>query len=275
MERRKKIAYATRTILLIALALVMALPLYYIVVSSFKLQTDMFTSPFGLPKDFTFDNYVQAFDKIPVLRGFINTIVVTAAAVFFQVLIGSLAAYGMILGKSRFTAAIGTLLLVSFSIPAQATMIPIYQLSAKLHTVNTLQGLILIYLGSAVFCYYLIVGYMRKLPRELFEAARLDGASPWRIYYRIVLPLCRPILITVVVFQVLGTWNDFMWPNVFLSSRENRTIVLQVFNATSEFTTNWPLFMAITVIALLPVFIFFIFTQKWIVSGLVAGAVKG
>ena len=90
-----------------------------------------------------------------------------------------------------------------------------------------------------------------------------------------MLPLIKPILTTVVVFQVMGTWNDFLYPSVFLSSQDNQTVVLQVFNAVQQFSTNWPLFMAITVIVLFPVFIFFVFCQKWIVSGLVAGSVKG
>lgn len=116
-----------------------------------------------------------------------------------------------------------------------------------------------------------------RLARELdvIEAAKIDGAGSWRIYRSIVLPLIRPILVAVIVFQTLGTWNDFVWPNVLLSSSERRTIILQVYNAVGQFTTNWPLFMAITVVALLPVFIFFVLCQRWIVAGLVAGSVKG
>ena len=116
---------------------------------------------------------------------------------------------------------------------------------------------------------------MRGLPQSLFEAAKLDGAGPWRIYFQIVLPLIRPILVTTIVFQTMGAWNDFMTPNIYLSSTEKQTIVLQVFSAQGRFNTNWPLFMAITTIVLIPVFIFFIVCQRWIVSGLVSGAVKG
>jgi raffinose/stachyose/melibiose transport system permease protein len=110
---------------------------------------------------------------------------------------------------------------------------------------------------------------------DIFEAAELDGCGSMRRFFSITLPLIRPILTTVVVFQTMGTWNDFMNANVFLSSSELRTIVLQVYNAVGQFSTDWPSFMTITVLALLPVFVFFIFCQKWIVSGLVAGSVKG
>jgi raffinose/stachyose/melibiose transport system permease protein len=181
----------------------------------------------------------------------------------------------MILRKSLFTSIIGMVLMIAFVIPAQSTLIPLYRMESKVGLVNTLIGLVIMYLGGAVFCYFLIVGYMRSLPFELIEAARIDGAGPFRIFWSIVLPLIRPILTTVIVFQTMGTWNDFMTANVFISSSNLRTIVLQVYNAVGQFTTDWPSFMTITVIALLPVFIFFIFCQKWIVSGLVAGSVKG
>lgn len=271
-ERRK---YALRSIVMISLTVAMALPLYYVVVSTFKTQAEMANAPFGLPATWVFENYTAALLNENIWRSFGNTVIVTIAAVFFQVLIGSMAAYGMILRNSRLTAAVGALLILAFCIPMQSTLIPLYQLQARFGLVNSLAGLIIVYLAGAIFCYFLIVGYMRKLPFEVLEAARIDGAGPFRIYWSIVLPLIRPILITVVVFQTLGTWNDFVWPNLLLSSAEKRTVVLQVYNAMGQFTTNWPLFMTITVVVLIPVFVFFVFCQRWIVAGLVAGSVKG
>ncbi|MBW3091772.1 MULTISPECIES: carbohydrate ABC transporter permease [Bifidobacterium] len=272
---RAKIGVWVRTILINAVAIIMALPLYYIIVNSFKTSIDMAKSPFGLPETWSIQNYIDTFANLPIARSFLNSLIVTVVAVFLQLFIGSLAAYGMILRKSWFTAGVGAVLMIAFCIPLQATLIPQYRMEANLHLVNTLWGLIALYLVNSIFCYFLIVGYMRKLPMEVLEAARIDGAGPFKIYYKIVLPMITPILATVVVFQTLSTWNDFLQPNVFLSSTDNRTIILQVFNSMSQFTTNWPAFMAITVIALVPVFVFFIFCQKWIVSGLVAGSVKG
>ncbi|MFL0564472.1 carbohydrate ABC transporter permease [Microbacterium sp. 179-I 1D1 NHS] len=272
---RDRIRFTTRSIIMIGLTAAMALPLYYVVVSTFKTQAEMAASPFGLPSTWRWENYATLLMTGSIWQSFLNTLVVTAVSVLFQVLVGSMAAYGMILRRSRLTAAIGAVMLIAFCIPMQATLIPLYQLEAQLGLVNSLTGLIIIYLGGAIFCYFLIVGYMRKLPSELLEAARIDGAGPFRIYGAIVLPLIRPILTTVIVFQTLGTWNDFVWPNLLLSSNEKRTIVLQVYNAMGQFTTDWPQFMTVTVIALVPVFIFYLFCQRWIVAGLVAGSVKG
>lgn len=272
---RKRIGSAVTSIVMIAISLVCAVPLWYIVINTFKTIADMNVNPLGLPNDWTFDNYINAFKTVPILRSLWNTVIVTFFGVAIQVIVGALAAYGMILRKSRFTSAVGAVLMVAFVVPAQSTLIPLYRMEAGVHLVNTLAGLVLIYLGGAVFCCFLIVGYMRSLPFELIEAARIDGAGPLRIFWNIVMPLIKPILTTVIVFQTMGTWNDFMNANVFISSSELRTIVLQVYNAVGQFSTDWPSFMTITVLALLPVFIFFIFCQKWIVSGLVAGSVKG
>lgn len=274
-KRHKIVSQTVRTIVVWTIALICAVPLYYVVISSFKTPIDMIKHPLQLPTQWLWNNYIDAFADGTIIQAFINTIIVTTVAVILQVLIGSLAAYGVVQKKSLFTMIIGSILMITFAIPAQATLLPLYRMESSIGLTDTLTGLVALYMGSCVFCYFLIVGYMKALPQELFEAAKIDGAGPFRIYWTIVLPLIRPIIVAVVVFQTMGTWNDFLLPSVFLSSTDKQTVVLQVYNAVQQFTTNWPLFMATTVLALIPVFIFFCFCQKWIVSGLLAGSVKG
>lgn len=274
-KRHKIVSQTVRTIVVWTIALICAVPLYYVVISSFKTPIDMIKHPLQLPTQWLWNNYIDAFADGTIIQAFINTITVTAVAVILQVLIGSLAAYGVVQKKSLFTMIIGSILMITFAIPVQATLLPLYRMESSIGLTDTLTGLVALYMGSCVFCYFLIVGYMKALPQELFEAAKIDGAGPFRIYWTIVLPLIRPIIVAVVVFQTMGTWNDFLLPSVFLSSTDKQTVVLQVYNAVQQFTTNWPLFMATTVLALVPVFIFFCFCQKWIVSGLLAGSVKG
>ena len=274
-KRHKIVSQTVRTIVVWTIALICAVPLYYVVISSFKTPIDMIKHPLQLPTQWLWNNYIDAFADGTIIQAFINTITVTAVAVILQVLIGSLAAYGVVQKKSLFTMIIGSILMITFAIPVQETLLPLYRMESSIGLTDTLTGLVALYMGSCVFCYFLIVGYMKALPQELFEAAKIDGAGPFRIYWTIVLPLIRPIIVAVVVFQTMGTWNDFLLPSVFLSSTDKQTVVLQVYNAVQQFTTNWPLFMATTVLALIPVFIFFCFCQKWIVSGLLAGSVKG
>lgn len=275
LHQRERIRSIIRSVVVVALALVCAVPLYVVVINTFKTNGEMMADPFGIPQAFTFDNYIQAFSNLPIVTAFVNTLIVTVAGVGLMVLIGALAAYGIVQKRSKFTAAIGAFLMLSFVLPGQTLLIPQYKMESAAHLTDTLLGLIILYLAGATFCYFLIVQYMMGLPQELFEAARIDGAGPFRIFWQIVLPLIRPILTTVVVFQTMWTWNDFMTPNIYIASPEKQTIVLQVFTAMGQFTTNWPLFMTITTIALVPVLVFFLFCQKWIVAGLVAGSVKG
>ncbi|HJF18441.1 MAG TPA: carbohydrate ABC transporter permease [Aeriscardovia aeriphila] len=275
ITQRRRLHNGILAVVILLLALICAIPLWVILINSFKTPSDMTMDPFGLPRSWSLSNYQQAFESLPIGQAFLNTIIVTVLSVVVEVLVGAMAAYGMIMKKSRFTAAVGAFLMLSFVIPGQTLIIPQYKMLANTGLVDNLLSLVVIYSAGACFCYYLIVGYMRGLPQSLFEAAKLDGAGPWRIFFQIVLPLIRPILITSIVFQTMGAWNDFMTANIYLQSVDKQTIIVQVFAAQGRFNTNWPLFMAVTTVALIPVFVFFLISQKWIVSGLVAGSVKG
>ncbi len=261
--------------LMIPLAGLWAVPFYYIVVNTFKTQEETATSPLALPSSWTFDNYAKVFEGAGILQSLMNTVYVTLAAIFLMLAIGSLAAFGRITGRSRIFTVIGGVLVAAFVIPGQATLIPLYRMFVGLELVDSLNGLVLLYGAGSIFCYYLILGYMRTIPGEVMEAARIDGAGPFRIYWTIVLPLIRPILVTVGVFQTMWVWNDFITPNVFISSEEKRTLVVEIYAAVGQFTTDWPSFMTLTVVVLLPMVVFFILMQRQIVSGLVSGSVKG
>ena len=260
------------SLIMIPLACVIGLPFYYVVVNTFKTQAETTMAPLALPTTLNLDNYLRVFSEVPVAQSFLNTVYVTAAAILLMLLIGSMAAFSVIMRASRLVTV---LLVVAFLVPGQVTLIPLYRMLSQAQLVDTLEGLVILYSAGSVFCYFLIVGYLRTLPGEVIEAARIDGANPWQIYWRIALPLIRPILITVGVFQTMWVWNDFLTPVVFISSTEKQTLVLQTYKAVGEFTTDWPMFLTLSVIVLIPMVIFFIFMQRYIVRGLVAGSVKG
>ena len=262
-------------VIMIPVALIVALPLYYIVVNTFKTQQEMSSSPFALPNRLSLDNYATVFGTVPLVQSFANTILVTVASLVLMLVIGSAAAYGMIIGNARLNRWFGAVLVLGFIIPSQSTLIPLYRLLVRIGLIDTLSGLVLLYSAGSIFCYFLIQGYMKSIPYELVEAARIDGANAFAIYWRIVLPLIQPILVTVAVLQTMWIWNDFITPNVFLVSPEKSTLVLQVYKSVGEFTTDWPSFMTLSVLALLPMVVFFVFTQLHIVSGLLAGGVEG
>jgi raffinose/stachyose/melibiose transport system permease protein len=192
-----------------------------------------------------------------------------------MLLVGSMAAYGIVMRKTRSSRRIHVVLLLALAVPFQVTLIPIYEAFVSLHLIDSLNGLVVIYCGGAIFSYFLIQGYMLTIPYEIIEAARIDGCGTVRMYWRIVLPLIRPVLVTVGIFQTIWVWNDFLAPSVFIISPQNYTLVLQVYQAVGQYTTNWPAFMTLTVLSLIPITVFFLWMQRHIVSGLAAGAVKG
>ena len=275
MTTHRRLRYVVLSVVMIAIAVLIGLPLYYIVVNTLKTQDQMVTSPLGLPSQLYLGNYQEVFANVPLARAFLNTLYVTVLGVVFQLVVGAMAAYGMVMRNTRFNRIVGAVLLLSFVVPGQATLVPLYLMLVDANQVDTLTGLVIMYLAGAVFCFFLIQGYMTSMPYEIIEAAKIDGAGVVQIFWRIVLPLIRPILVTVGVFQTMWVWNDFITPNVFISSPEKRTIVLQVYSAVGEFTTDWPAFMTVSVLALIPMVIFFMFTQRHIVSGLLAGGIKG
>ena len=260
------------TLVMVPLACIVGLPFYYILVNTFKTQAETAASPLGLPAEWRLDTYARVLESVPIVQAFLNTLLVTGVSIVLMLLIGSLAAFSVILRRSK---VITVVFVIAFLVPGQVTLIPLYRLFAELRLVDSLTGLIVLYTAGSVFCYFLIVGYMRTIPGEMIEAAKLDGASPVQIYWRIALPLIRPILITVGVFQTMWVWNDFLTPVVFLSSPQKQTLVLQVYKAVGEFAVDWPAFLTLSVLALLPMVIFFVAMQRHIVSGLLAGSVKG
>lgn len=272
MKRRSSIL---TSVVMLPVACLVGIPLYYIVVNTFKTQQEMTTAPLAPPTSLFLDNYRAVFGTVPLFQSFTNTVYVTVLSILLMLFVGATAAYATVMRASRFNRWFGMLLLLAFIIPGQSTLIPLYRFLVNIGLIDTLTGLVVLYLGGSVFCYFLIQGYLRTLPLEVFEAARVDGASAFQIFWRIVLPLIRPILVTVGVFQVMWIWNDFITPNVFLTSPEKSTLVLQVYKSVGQFTTDWPAFMTLSVIVLIPMVIFFALTQRHIISGLLAGSVKG
>jgi len=262
-------------ILMLPAGIIAFFPFYMIIVNTFKTMQDAAKSPMALPSKWIFTNYIQVFEDTSVIRSFWNTLTITVCSVALIVLIGAMAAYPVVFNANRITRFAMLYLLAGFMIPFQATLIPLFQLMSDLHLIDKLYGLITLYTSGSVFVFFLMMGYMRTIPRELTEAAVIDGCSVWGIFWRIIFPLLKPITITSTIFQTMWIWNDFLAPMLFLNSASKSTLVLQIYKAKGEFTVNWPMFMTLTVITLVPIFIFFIVMQKHIVKGIAAGAVKG
>lgn len=265
--------------ILIGVALTMIVPFIWMVTTSLKEPNSAFAYPPQLlPTEINFKNYEMLFTLVPFGRYFVNTLVVTLFTVVGQLLITSLAAYGFARLNFIGRDTLFVIFLATMMVPYQVTLIPLFLIVFGLGWVNTYTGLIIPAISS-VFGIFLLRQAFLGVPRDYQEAARIDGASEFRIYWRIFLPLNGPALATLAVFAFMGTWTDLLWPLLIARTPEMRTLELGLayFNSsTSAFRqTNWPLMMAASVIVMLPVLFVYVFAQRYFVRGISLSGVKG
>ncbi len=255
--------------------LVVVVPIYWIVVTSLRSQAGFFaTSPLALPTEPTLDNY-----RLVLESGFptylVNSVVVTAAAVVVTLAICVLAAYTIVRSANRLVRVSFQVFLLGLAIPLQATIIPIYWIITRLELYDTLTAVVLPSVAFAIpLTVIILVNFLRDVPAELFEAMRVDGAGNWRMLWNLVLPLSRPAIITVAVYDALQVWNGFLFPLILTQSRETRVLPLGLVTFQGEFTINVPAVLAAVVLATLPVLALYIVGRRYLVSGLTAGFSK-
>lgn len=223
----------------------------------------------------TIQNYFETFRQIPFGRFYLNSLIVAVGTVSLQILTASLAAFAF--ARLRFWGreTLFLLYLATLMIPFQVTMIPNYILIARfLQWRDTYQALILPSAFSA-FSTFLLRQYFKGIPLDLDEAARMDGASSWRIWAQIIMPLSGPVLATLAIFNFQGAWNDFLWPLIITSKESMRTIPIGLASFQGQYQTEWHLLMAGAVIALLPVLVIYVIGQNWFVQGITLSGLGG
>ncbi|MCX7711705.1 MAG: carbohydrate ABC transporter permease [Clostridia bacterium] len=264
-----------KTIILFPLALIVIYPFLFIVATSLKEQTEISANPYGLIFTPTLENYVAVFERFSVARSLLNNFEITIFSVAGIVIFAAMAAYPIVFNPNRFNKMISGLIIMGYLIPTQALLIPVYQIMIKTKLINQVPGVIFLYLAGSSLAVFLYVGYMKTLPKDLFESATIDGCGVWGCFWKIIFPLMTPMIATVVIFNVFFVWNDFINPYLFLSSPENATLVLQVLKTRDQFAVEWGLGLSITTVIMLPLLVFYIFTQKYLIKGMTEGAVKG
>lgn len=262
-------------IVMIGIAAVFMIPMYYLVVCTFKDQQQILEHPLALPKSLSLGNYTKALASMDYWRNFGNSFLITSVSVIIVIIFGSMAAYSISRHKTRLSKFIGALFLIGFMVPAQTTMLPLFTVMKKLSLINTYRGMILLHCNQCVFAFMMYRGFIQTIPLELEEAARIDGCNMWQLFWKIAFPLLKPITITIAIFNVMWIWNDFMLTYLFLNSSSKATLIMQVFNGMGAFSNDWSMMMLALVLALLPMVIFYLFMQKQIVEGVASGAVKG
>jgi multiple sugar transport system permease protein len=274
VTRRTAARLALHAALLGAAALTL-LPLCWMLVASFSPPGAADAEPLRLfPRALTGEHYAALFTRLHLARSVANSALLAAAVTALSLAINSMAGYAF--AKLRFAGRdrIFRGLLAALVIPAQVAMLPLFLLLKQLGLVNTYAGVIVPGMAS-ISGIYLMRQYALSIPESLLDAARIDGAGELRIYWKVVLPLCRPILVTLAIFTFLGTWNDFLWPLIVLTDEQVQTLPVALANLFGEHVQDTELMMAGAVLTILPVVVVFLCLQRHYIEGLVRGGVKG
>lgn len=272
ISRRKKLSLH---VVLILGSLLMVGPYIWMILTSLKTVGEASqVPPVILPSSFQWNNYVEIFQSLPFAKFYWNTFITTVAKTVGQLFLCSLAAYAFARIKFPGRNFLFILYLSVLMIPPQAFLIPQYQIIANLGMLNTLSALVLPGLFSA-FGTFLLRQFFMTLPGELEEAAKLDGCNHFQIYWKIMLPLAKSGLIALAIFTIIWSWNDFLWPLIVNSSPDKMPLSAGLASLRGQYSTNYPVLMAGTFLASMPLIIIFIFFQKTFVEGIALSARKG
>jgi raffinose/stachyose/melibiose transport system permease protein len=250
-------------------------PLLLMVSNSLRTQQQIASEPLGLPVEPTFRSYQDAWLTASFDTYFVNSIIVTVGSVLLSTIVSVLAAYAFARARSRFFQGVEGLFLSGLMLPVHLAILPLFYMLDALGLTSNVLSLILVYAALGIpFSTFVLAVFFRQAPVELEEAARIDGAGPFRTFVRILLPLVRPALATVIVFRFVPIWNDFFYPLILLRDRDSYTLPVGLTRFFGEYSTDWPQLFAGLTIATLPLVIVFLLATKQIISGLTAGMSK-
>lgn len=264
-------------IIMLVFCAIMAYPFFMMLSVSFKNEAEVIASPLGLPSVFNFSNYTLAFTQMGYLIALKNTVIMTAVSILTGALLYSMASYAFMRAK-RGRKAIGVMYFIMIAghiLPAQAALTPLVFLLKSMNLLNTMQGIICVYIGAnAAYGIFLISRFISSVPVSLEESAFIDGCTPFGVFFKIMLPLLKPVIISLIIIKSVDIWNDMIFSLIILQGKNARTLPLAVYFFRGEYSTQWNVLFAALALSILPVVIFFLIMQKHIVTGLTAGAVK-
>lgn len=275
---KKKIKLSKRLIqiMLAIVAVIQLYPLLWMVLFSLKDNSEIFyTNTAGLPKVWRWENYATALSG-DLLSYFLNSVFYTAATVVISGLISSMAAYAITRLKWRFSNFTLSLFMLGIMIPIHAALLPLFIVIDRLGIMDSYFALLIPYIAFSIpMNIFILTGFMRSVPKELEEAALIDGCSIYGTFFRIILPVIKPAMATISIFTFLGTWNELMFANTFVNSSTYRTLTVGIMSFAGQYSTDWGLIGAGMVMATLPTVLIYFLLSSQVQESLTAGAVKG
>ncbi len=255
-------------------AVIIIVPLAIMVSGAVKAPDELAAHPFAWPQEFHWETFVKAWTDANLMRGMRNSFILTSASLVLLVFLGASAAYPLA-RRSNWTPLF-YFFLAGIMVPFQLAMLPLYRLMKLLHLINTYYGVIFIYTAvSLPMVIFLYTGFIKGINRELEEAALVDGAGKFRMFWQIVFPLLKPVTSTVIIMNIMSLWNDFFIVLLFLPKKEMRTLQLSIFSFVGQYNSKLNLVLAAVILSILPMITVFLLLQKHFIKGIAGGAVKG
>ncbi len=277
--KAQRIVTSTFLYIIAIIALIcFAFPFVLLVLNSFKTNGEILSSPFSFPHHWNFGHFIQVFQKMDFVVTFRNSMIVTIASTFFILFFSAMASYHLVRRPTKYNKVFFTILVASMVIPFQSLMIPIiYIYGAKLHLIDhiAIPLLIMLYIGfGSALSIFMFHGFIKSVPLEIEEAARIDGCNTWQTFILIVFPMLRPITVTISILNVLWIWNDYLLPSLVLTNENVYTmpVKMKVFNGT--YMNNWELLIPAILLTVLPVLVMYMIGQKSIINGVMQGSIK-
>jgi raffinose/stachyose/melibiose transport system permease protein len=271
--------YSARTFarecILVVVGVVFAVPLFLLAVLSLKSNNDMLIHPNSIPRHPEWSNYSLAWAGGGIGSALVTSAIITLGSVMALIVVGLICAYTLARRQSRLSTGVYLLFVLGIILPFQLAILPIYVVMRKLHLTASIFGMIVLYTGLLIpLTVFLYAGFVRALPRDYEEAAYVDGASFWRTFRRVVLPLLRPVTGTVAILTGLIIWNDFFASLIFLYGSKHETLPVAIYSFVGEYETRWNYIFAAVVISIAPVLAFFVFAQRQMIRGF-SGGIRG
>ncbi|MFC2614104.1 MAG: carbohydrate ABC transporter permease [Treponema sp.] len=251
-------------------------PLWTMIVNSFKFKFDIYTDPFGLPKKWNFESYVSVITDGDFFLYFRNSLFVTLGSIFLVLLFGAMASYALVNWEHKASRFLYLFFIAGMMLPIKIGSIRLLQLIKGLGLLNTLWGLFPVYTAMGLpIAVFVLTEFIRQIPAELTEAAVIDGATRNKVFTIIILPLLRPALATVAIYNLIPFWNDLWFPLIFINQDAHKTLLLGVTRLFGQYMTDWSRILAVLTLSAIPVLVLYLTMSKNFIRGLTAGAVKG
>lgn len=279
MKERTRIFNGFSFAMLLLLSAVFLFPIYLVIINSFKSKFNIVGTPFQFPNEYTFvglQNYINGIQSSGIIGAFFRTLFITVCSVLAIVIFTSMTAWYITRVKSKFNKAVYYLFLFSMIVPFQMVMFTMTSVCINLG-LNNVIGIIPVYLGfGAGLSVFMFSGFVKSLPKEIEEAAMIDGCSPIKTFFIVVFPILKPTAITVAILNAMWIWNDFLLPYLLLGSADKTlSVAIQLTMQGAYGSIDWGGFMAMLVLAIVPIIVFYLVCQKYIIKGVIDGAVKG